>query len=431
MQITKTTQRERDDLRTYLLTHTKLQTVDMATKSNETETETAAPASTSVVLASIDISRIEEVRRDDQGLLRVYDIIRFVKGIKRKNSNSIAMEWTRLRREFPRLTSQCCKSKSIKGCRQVQWVCDLKTALEIVWLCKGKRAAAFRRQCAAKLVQFFQGDPAILEEWKRNHERATGNQIDMNVTSTTPAAAAALASNATRASNATAMSPDCRTPADFTRLEVENRFQDKTLIVVDKRMGIADKRMSIMERNLKTTKMKIEERNMKMADLNKRIVLAPNEQVRKRLERQLGDVIGGGSGDTIAACTTASTPPTSDLPIENTRAAHLASVLLPALRAEGMTGDNENAYVDRALRDDGERSAFGRVVKTMYRKKYGSEPEKRKAIGGTYSYAVYDANEPGIKDIIRKAILQCSNLWGRRQQTTGNANITQFFNATR
>ena len=86
-----------------------------------------------------------------------------------------------------------------------------------------------------------------------------------------------------------------------------------------------------------------------------------------------------------------------------------------------------DAYVNRALRDVGERSAFGLVVTTMYREKYKSEPDKREAIGGNYSYAVYDANKPGIKEIIRKAILQCSNQWGRRPQTTGNTNITQFF----
>lgn len=396
----------------------------MATKSNETET--AAPASTSTtMLTSIDLSRIEEVRRDDQGRVRVTDIIRFVKRIKAKTSSTIRNEWKRLKAENPRIVAKCDISK-VKGCRNKQWVCNLKTALEIVWLCKGKRAAAFRRQCAEKLVQFFQGDPAILEEWKRNHERATGNQVDMTVTSTTPAAAAALASNATRASNATAMTQDCPTPADFTRLDVDNRFQDKRMIVVDKKMGIADKRMSIAETNLKTTKMEIEERNMKMADLNERIVLAPNKKARKRLKRQLEDVIGGGSGDTIAACTT-TTPSAPNLPIENKRAAHLASVLHPVLQAEGMTGDNAEAYVNWALRDEGERSAFGRVVKTMYRERYKSEPEKREAIGGNYSYAVYDANKPGIKEIIRKAILQCSNLWRRRSQTTGNTNITQFF----
>ena len=379
------------------------------------------------MLTSIDLSRIEEVRRDDQGRLRVYDIIRFVKGIKRKTTSTINTEWTRLVTQYPRLSSNCVKSNSIKGCRQVQWVCNLKTALEIIWLCTGKRAAAFRRQCAAKLVQFFEGDPAILKEWKRNHERATGNQVNMTVTTTTPAAAAALASNATRASNATAMTQDCPTPADFTRLDVDNRFQDERMIVVDKKMVIADKRMGIAERNLKTTKVEIEARNMKMADLNKRIALAPNKQVCNRLKRKLEDVIGGGSGGTIAACTTASTPPAPDLPVENKRAAHLASVLHPVLQAEGMTEDNVDAYVNRALRDVGERSAFGLVVTTMYREKYKSEPDKREAIGGNYSYAVYDANKPGIKEIIRKAILQCSNQWGRRPQTTGNTNITQFF----
>lgn len=147
-------------------------------------------------LGSVDISRIEQVRQDSEGRMRVFDLIRTIKGIKAKTSNSIAADWTRLRREFPRMTDTCCHSK-VKGCRKSQWVCDLKTALEIVWLCKGKRAAAFRRECATKLVQFFNGDPAMLEEWKRNHERATGNQVDMTVTMTTPTAAAAIASNAT------------------------------------------------------------------------------------------------------------------------------------------------------------------------------------------------------------------------------------------
>lgn len=72
---------------------------------------------------------------DALGRLRVYDIIRLIKGIKAKNSNSIAMEWTRLRRKYPRL-SRCGKGK-IAGCRQIQWVCDEDTARAIVSVCTG------------------------------------------------------------------------------------------------------------------------------------------------------------------------------------------------------------------------------------------------------------------------------------------------------
>ena len=108
----------------------------MTTKSNETKTATAASASTSTtMLTTTDISRIEEVRRDDQGCLRVYDIIRFAKGIKAKTTSSMKMEWARSRREYPRLTR--CEKGKIAGCRQIQWVCDEDTARAIVSVCTG------------------------------------------------------------------------------------------------------------------------------------------------------------------------------------------------------------------------------------------------------------------------------------------------------
>ena len=137
-------------------------------------------------------SRLEEVRRDVRGRFRVCDLMWLVKGTKSKTSKSMNRDFNRLRTEHHQLFESCEKSK-ISGCREKQWVCDMKTALEIIWLCKGQRADSFRRACAAQLVQFFNGDQAILVEWKQNDERRTGNTAQIRSTSTT----ATVSTNAT------------------------------------------------------------------------------------------------------------------------------------------------------------------------------------------------------------------------------------------
>tara|TARA_B100000787_G_C16103917_1_gene254863 strand:+ start:33 stop:806 length:774 start_codon:yes stop_codon:yes gene_type:complete len=83
-----------------------------------------------------DLSHIKEIRRDNQGRLCVFDLIRFVKGIKTKTSNTLRSQWTRLRSQYPDLEGRCAKGK-VSGCRQIQWVCDEDTACAIVSACTG------------------------------------------------------------------------------------------------------------------------------------------------------------------------------------------------------------------------------------------------------------------------------------------------------
>ncbi len=200
---------------TYLISNSKA-TQNERTHSNQ-PTMSTKMQSTNSSMSAFDIERIESIRRDKDGNFRVFDLIGVAKGIKKRNSSTIRKDWARIKREYPRIGNDIHISK-VPGCRKRCDVCDMKTAIQIIMVCTGRKAAEFRSACATKLVQYFNGDPALIAEIQANYDRNNGTTSTITMTTVPvgapPIPVAPIASSTHGTSNTQLASPSTERNTD-------------------------------------------------------------------------------------------------------------------------------------------------------------------------------------------------------------------------
>lgn len=116
---------------------------------------------------------------DDNKYIRVKDVLALVKG--NSNEKYLSDCWSKLQKIHPQDCKEVLK-KNVAGFRETQDVCGLKTAMRIVMICTGNNAAHFRKICSTQLSQLLNGDPRVLNDFKRGYEQThPGRECNIGV----------------------------------------------------------------------------------------------------------------------------------------------------------------------------------------------------------------------------------------------------------